>query len=253
MEDFCCTSSTGSFIIRLDQPNADYSRIRWKALRQSSEIAASTSTNSSTSLRPHPLASQVSECLFRISLVLLHNEMQNSHAHRQSGTKGKSGLAQIRDNANQIRREADPAPNPVAVALGFGGCLRSTNSLNGNNRPLKSIKWQLPDGSYKKRDFMAYHVTWVAENGRIPNPTLNFSHRCHDGLCVAPMHGLWEDLPTNSARNACMGNSHLVLPNGAIVRLCPHEPSCLSGPVLASWDDPAIVVPPIAQQFTPNL
>lgn len=97
---------------------------------------------------------------------------------------------------------------------------------------------------------MAYHVTWVAACGRIPNTRDSYSHRCHDGLCVAPKHGLWEDLPTNLGRNRCRDNSHLLLPNGAIVLLCPHEPCCLSGRSLASWDDPAIVRPPTAAPTT---
>lgn len=157
------------------------------------------------------------------------------------GNPGKSGLEQISDNARQIRREASPKHNQISEHFGLGPCLISSNSLNGLGRPVKSIKWQLPTGSYQKRDFMAYHVTWVAEHGRIPDVNLSYSHWCHDACCVNPLHGGWESLPENSARNKCERNSHLVLPNGAIIVLCQHQPVCLSPRILENWNHPAIL------------
>jgi Zinc-binding loop region of homing endonuclease len=151
------------------------------------------------------------------------------------GRKGKSGRQQVNDNGAQIKDNATAKPNAIAELLGMGPCLESTASLNHQGRPLKSIKWQLPNGEYQKRDFFAYHVTWVAEYGRIPDPRFSYSHRCHNALCVEPRHGLWERLVDNSARNICVNNSHLMLPNDAIVRWCPHSPECCSPRVLADW------------------
>ena len=136
-----------------------------------------------------------------------------------------------------------PAPNTIASRFGLGPCLECTVSLNGLGRPVKSIKWQLPNGDFAKRDFMAYHITWVAANGPIPDPQLSYSHLCHNGLCVEPKHGLWETLADNSARNVCRANSHATLPNGAVLTICPHNPACCSGRS-AGWDDPMFAFPP---------
>lgn len=96
-----------------------------------------------------------------------------------------------------------------------------------------------------KREFRAYHITWVAEYGTIPNTSLQYSHRCHNGRCVSPAHGVWETDQENKARNKCQGSSHLELPSGAYLQLCTHIIPCLSAaPPVLSWLDPRVIKPP---------
>lgn len=163
------------------------------------------------------------------------------------GRKGKAGRVQISDNANAILADTTVKENMVAQLLNLGPCLEYSNSVNHQGRPVRSIKWQLPSGDFAKRDFFAYHVTWVAANGRIPDCNLSYSHRCHNALCVAPLHGLWERLPVNSARNACEGNSHLVLPNGAIITVCKHTSCCCSTRVTKDWNDASVLRAPLEE------
>ncbi len=96
-----------------------------------------------------------------------------------------------------------------------------------------------------KREFRAYHITWVAEYGTIPNTSLQYSHRCHNGKCINSAHGIWETDQENKARNKCHGSSHLELPNHAYLQLCTHSIPCLSAaPPVLSWSDPRVVSPP---------
>lgn len=59
---------------------------------------------------------------------------------------------------------------------------------------------------------------------------MQYSHRCLQGTCVEPRHGIWEDDITNKARSTCKGSSHLLmLEMGISITLCSHGPQpCLS-------------------------
>lgn len=96
-----------------------------------------------------------------------------------------------------------------------------------------------------KREFRAYHITWVAEYGVIPDTSLQYSHRCHNGRCINPEHGIWETDLENKARNRCQGTSHLELPNHADLQLCAHSVPCLSSAAaVLSWSDSRVITPP---------
>jgi hypothetical protein len=93
----------------------------------------------------------------------------------------------------------------------------------------------------------SYHITWVAENGPPPKVSggLEYSHRCHQKWCVAPAHGIWETNAVNRQRNGCAaGRSHFLLDNGPndrhLIKICPHNPECLSGTFVQNMDHPAI-------------
>ena len=45
----------------------------------------------------------------------------------------------------------------------------------------------------------------------------------------------------NVSENSYVGNSHLILPDGVCLTLCSHTPCCLSGRLIASWDDPIVL------------
>ena len=96
-------------------------------------------------------------------------------------------------------------------------------------------------------------MTGVADFGRMLKLKDSYSHRCHRANCVNPRHCHWEPQPANIERStrrgkgpkAYVGISHLVLPDGAIILLCNHEPCCLTARPLRSWCDPVVVRPPV--------
>ena len=169
---------------------------------------------------------------------------------KKAGKPGKSGRQQIEDNAEDLLSKAAVTENVAAAFLGLKPCLESTASTDGRDRPVRSMRVRITNGGPEiKREFRAYHVTWVSEYGQIPDTTLQYSHRCHNGKCVEPTHGTWDTDQENKARNACQSHSHLQLPNGAFIQLCPHTPICLSAAkAIETWHDPRVVRPPLEQQ-----
>jgi hypothetical protein len=169
---------------------------------------------------------------------------------KKAGKPGKSGRQQIEDNAENLLSKAVVAENVAAAFLGLKPCLESTASTDGRDRPVRSMRVRVANGGPEiKREFRAYHVTWVSAYGQIPDTTLQYSHRCHNGKCVEPTHGTWDTDQENKARNACQNHSHLQLPNGAFIQLCPHTPICLSAAkAIKTWDDPRVVQPPLGLQ-----
>jgi|SRR5271170_467162 len=142
----------------------------------------------------------------------------------RAGKPGKSGRNQIKDNARDLLNKATRVPNVAAMLMDFGDCLESRASVDGRGRPVKSMRVRVTNSSTElKRDFKAYHVTWVAANSPIQDTTLQYSHRCHNCLCINDAHGTWESDKENKARNVCRGRSHLQLPNGALINLCKHN------------------------------
>lgn len=54
---------------------------------------------------------------------------------------------------------------------------------------------------------------------------------------VAQALSLHDD-ETNKGRNGCKGHSHIIMPFlGQVIALCRHEPPCLNGTIIESWDD----------------
>ena len=166
---------------------------------------------------------------------------------KKAGKPGKSGRQQIEDNAEDLLSKADVRENVAAAFLDLKGCLESTASTDGRDRPARSMRVRVANGGPEiKREFRAYHVTWVAAYGQIPDTTLQYSHRCHNGKCVEPTHGTWDTDQENKARNACQNHSHLQLPNGAFIQLCPHSPPCLSAArAIETWQDARVIQPPL--------
>ena len=164
-----------------------------------------------------------------------------------AGRPGKSGEDQIKDNARDILGKSIIQTNQPAEVLGLGPCMISTASLDGRGRPVRSMRVTANEQAAIKREFRAYHVTWVAEFGVIPDITLQYSHRCHNELCVNPKHAVWESDLENKSRNMCRQHSHLRLPNAATIRLCPHLLPCISpAPDIDDWQDERVLVPPTA-------
>ncbi len=182
-----------------------------------------------------------------IQLNTLRRKPQPASTGRP-GTVGKSGIMQISDNAQAILSTAVKTSNVAAETLGLGPCLLSQNDVM-LNRPRRQIKFQLADGSFKKISFMAYHVTWSAAFGDIPDRRdREYSHRCHQSLCVEPRHGIWEQHHSNIARNECKERgSHWRLPNGVIIKVCRHQACCLAPVVVESWEDERVLQGPSAE------
>lgn len=80
--------------------------------------------------------------------------------------------------------------------------------------------------------FQPYHIPWIKRNGKAPVRWLQASHRCHNGNCVEPTHLRWETAKANESREKCRNCSHLVLQNGDVHVICPHNPPCLRVKVL---------------------
>lgn len=147
-----------------------------------------------------------------------------------------------------ILSKATPQPNPIAVALGLGDCMiaEPTDKYRTNNRPFERISAAIGNRKHTGHNVPSYHITWVAANGPpLVGSGLEYSHRCHQKWCVAPAHGLWETGTVNKRRNVCAsGHSHFLLDNGLdnrhLVKICPHDPECLSGTLVENMQHPAI-------------
>jgi hypothetical protein len=168
---------------------------------------------------------------------------------RPRGAPVKSGKAQIQDKAAIILGKATPLSNPVAAALNLGDCMivEPTDRHRTNNRPFEKLSAALGHRKRTAHNVPSYHITWIAANGP-PPPTSGreeYSHRCHQKWCVAPGHGVWETSTVNKKRNSCgAGRSHFLLDNGPdnrhLVKICPHDPECLSGVLVENMNHPSI-------------
>jgi len=129
--------------------------------------------------------------------------------------------------------------NPSMLILGHNECRISTLSQDTRGRAQKSIRFYFnEDDKIRKNNYRPWHVVWIATNESIiENTTLQYSHRCHNENCCESTHGIWETDEQNKNRNRCRNCSHLILPDGTIIQLCPHEPFCLTPIRLESWDD----------------
>lgn len=154
-----------------------------------------------------------------------------------TGRPALSGRAQITANALQCTLSATKVVNSASTWLQLGECELSNNSRDGRGRPQKSIRVTLENVS-KKLNFRPWHLTWIAKNGKIPDCTKQYSHLCHNETCINPNHGVWETDQANKDRNHCRTASLIRLPNGAILKICPHQPPCLVGRDFISWTDP---------------
>jgi len=148
---------------------------------------------------------------------------------------------QLKDNAASILAAA--VRNDRPVPLGYKPCYICTNSVDGRGRCQRAMR--VPDlTGQEKVNFRPWHITWIAANGHAPLH-LQYSHRCNQENCAEESHGLWETDVANKARWSCRICSHLILPDGRIIRICPHEPCCLVPLQLDTWDDPRFVRPPV--------
>lgn len=160
----------------------------------------------------------------------------------------KAGKAQICDKAKYIRDRAKTSSNPVAKGIQLNECLLSapTGCQSSNARPRVKITTTLGHRVRSEHNVPSYHLTWCAANGCPDTPNGHeYSHRCHQPSCVQPLHGVWESSRDNKRRNVCAnGKSHMLLRNQAadsyLIKLCPHEPECLSGTVVENMQHPTI-------------
>lgn len=151
-------------------------------------------------------------------------------------------LEQMRSNAESIIRGAQ-AVDDDRVLLGHRPCLITSQSLDGRGRAQRSIRVPTLTGQ-EKTGFRPWHVVWISANGPAPEH-LQYSHRCNEENCVESAHGVWESDEANKARWSCRVCSHLILPDGRIIQLCPHQPCCLVPLRIQSWDDPRFVQAPV--------
>jgi len=170
------------------------------------------------------------------NLLAVLNELYNDNT-QPVDNRGKSGRQQLLDNSESILASAEIDINPVY--LGYKPCQLSTLSVDGRGRCQRSMRV-----NGKKINFRPWHITWIAENGLAPaNGDLEYSHRCHHENCVEPSHGLWEDSTMNKNRWSCRTCSHVLLPNGKCLKVCPHDPSnCINPMVISSWNDQRFIV-----------
>lgn len=124
----------------------------------------------------------------------------------------------------------------LAMMLIGEACFETQASLDTRGRPQVSTRLDI-DGVTRRYHFRPWHLTWFYTYGPIPNTQLQYSHRCHNELCINPAHGIWEFDQQNKDRNGCKHGSHIILPDHTIIRVCPHDPPCLTPKIIESWDD----------------
>jgi hypothetical protein len=167
---------------------------------------------------------------------------------RARGAPVKAGKSQIQAKAKIILAKAKDVSNPVAEALNLGPCMivEPTDKHRTSNRPFEKLSAAIGHRKHTGHNCLSYHITWVAENGEIPRVEggAEYSHQCHQKWCVNPKHGQWENGAANKRRNICAdGRSHFLLDNGGIrhlVKICTHQPECLSGTLVQDMDHPDI-------------
>lgn len=135
--------------------------------------------------------------------------------------------------ARKAHTNAVPRTNPPAELLGLGPCsLGPAASNSSNGRPMSNFSFtEGPGLKAKKINANAYHVTWMAHHNQ-PRPgkvgEFDYSHRCHEGRCINPQHGVWEPRSLNVQRSKCKAAGSHVIVGGVVQRtLCPHEPVCV--------------------------
>lgn len=144
---------------------------------------------------------------------------------------------QLSRNAISIIKACE-VDSTVAI-LGVSPCLITTLSLDSRGRAQRSMRVPHFTGQ-EKTNFRPWHITWIDKNGVAP-VELQYSHRCHNENCCEESHGLWETDQNNKFRWSCRLCSHLLLPNGRIFKICPHEPCCLKPLIVDSWADPRFI------------
>ena len=146
---------------------------------------------------------------------------------RPRGPPKKSGLQRLKDKSLVVKGTATVKSNPIARHLGLGDCKLAappSQDRGTNGRPYEKVGG---------KNFLTYHLTWAASNGKIPAVTesgaTEYSHRCHRKMCIEEKHGVWETGTQNKARAVCDGGRSHQKVDGEWVTKCPHDPSCLSG------------------------
>lgn len=173
----------------------------------------------------------------KLDLLDVLNNMYLDQDEAKDG-KRKTRKQQLLDNAASILQSANTLER--VIALGYAPCKVTTLSLDGRGRAQRSMR--IDAG---KVNFRPWHITWIASKGVAPLG-LQYSHRCHEENCCEPTHGLWESDAQNKGRWSCRECSHLVLPDGRCVVVCPHEPCCLRPLVLKDWSDKRFVTLPLS-------
>lgn len=135
----------------------------------------------------------------------LHDQLGQPAARGRSkgGRSRKSGADKIRDAAARELSRSTVKVNAAATALGLGDC-RIARVIIGRRPTLNSLELYAADGTKRKPRLMTYHITWVAANGKVPagprGVRLEYSHRCGQGACIEPRHGLFQSHDENIAR-----------------------------------------------------
>jgi hypothetical protein len=146
---------------------------------------------------------------------------------RARGAPKKSGLQRLTDKSRVVKGAATVKSNPVAVSFGLGDCLIAAPPRQ--DRGTRGRPYEKVAGS----NILTYHLTWAAANGRIPvvsdSVPTEYSHRCHNFMCIEERHGVWETGSQNKARAVCARDgSHRQDGEGRWVGSCPHDPPCLT-------------------------
>ena len=171
----------------------------------------------------------------------------------KAGRPQTGGRQMIAANAKSVRDAAEvwvPHQQEPMLELGLKPCLLSRNSRDGSGRPQFSMRVRPGlvegfGGKEGKANFRPHHVAWMdgTPEGRplpLDDRRLQYSHRCHNGDCVEESHGVWETDRENKSRNYCQNGSHVFLPDGHVIVICPHSLPCLVGVRIDSWDDPRV-------------
>lgn len=153
------------------------------------------------------------------------------------------GRQQLSRNAKSILDSC--VADDSVVILGQLPCRITTQSIDGRGRAQRAMRVPTFTKGQKKTNFRPWHITWIDANGEAPVNRLQYSHRCHNQNCCEESHGLWESDVRNKERWSCRTCSHLILPDGRVYCICPHEPCCLRPLIVKDWDDPRFVNLPV--------
>ena len=152
----------------------------------------------------------------------------------------------IGSGAATLLRLSISTPNEPAESLGLGPCQIFERPGHGCTYSLrkKLARDSLGRETKSSKTCRAYHITWIGEYGPAPSTPsgelCEYSHRCHRNSCVNPRHGVWEDHPSNIARERCEKfGSHLPVAN-RLAPLCNHGEQICVTPKLADMDHPSL-------------
>jgi len=176
------------------------------------------------------------------NLIELLNWMYDDHVVYPGRTISRH--QQLLDAGESIYRGTDPFMDDTCFpvyCLGHEPCRIRNASPDGRGRSQFSMRVYMPEwDSVFRKQFRPWHVRWVAKNGSVHDTSLQYSHRCHNTNCIADGHGVWETDRENKNRDGCRSCSHVILPDGTVIKVCKHKPCCLRPVLVKSWQDPRV-------------